>query len=124
MMVPSVADAGAAIVYRVSVSTPASGVKSAYGSVWGARTSTDTVSYIGCALYGSWTHSYVYCAARNSSGTTAACIAYEDEPNFEGMARAATMVNWNSVISFETATDGATCGHIQVENTSRFSQLQ
>lgn len=53
---------------------------SAYGSLTGARDSSDSTQYIGCALnwYGSGFY-YGSCSARNSSGTSISCITTDPE---------------------------------------------
>jgi hypothetical protein len=88
---------------------------SAQGSMHGARSSADTIQYIGCTLNGGPNNANVACTARNSTGTFIVCTstnAYHREA-----VTAMTAYSW---VSFSINSTTGECRNVIVRNDSAY----
>ena len=88
----------------------------AYGQVRGARFSTDSKQFIGCAAYGAvnTNSTYVACSASDAAGHTLYCSTYN--PSFY-VWQAAMAVNGTSTIIINADSHG-NCIYVYVSNSS------
>jgi hypothetical protein len=116
LLASTAAYAGYKSIYYVGVDTTS---REAYGSFGSARSSADTVQYIGCAVQGfSSGTSRVICEARNASNVSAACSS-----TAPAMVTAATSQSGDSYIYF-TWDETGTCTYLYVSNTSNWAPRQ
>jgi hypothetical protein len=100
--------AGYATQSEVTITTNA-----AYGSMAGARYSTDSQQYIGCNFTHPALGLIINCSARDKTGRSFTC--WSNETRFVNAAKALTD---SSYIYFNTAPGSSACGDLQVYNSS------
>jgi hypothetical protein len=100
--------AGYATQSEVTITTNA-----AYGSMAGARYSTDSQQYIGCNFTHPALGLLINCSARDKTGQSFTC--WSNETRFVNAAKALTNYSY---IYFNTAPGSSSCGDLQVYNSS------
>ena len=92
--------------------------RTGWGALGTARNTSNTTEYIRCAVSFSeaWSggEPYVYCYARDASGTSTSCGAYSKE-----LAEVLHALNGDSYLYF-TGSGTSTCQHIEVSNSSTY----
>jgi hypothetical protein len=101
--------AGSVTLYEVQV-----GTTSGYGTMAGARYSTDSQQYIGCTLQRSG-GPYIRCSARDKTGRSIYCTS--TDPRFVDAAKGITD---SSFIFFNVAPSTTSCNRLEVDNSSAF----
>jgi hypothetical protein len=89
------------------------GSSTASGSMGTARNSADNVQFIRCTVQGFANANAVFCAARNTAGTTFSCTANANSPSF---AAAVSAIGVGSRLFI--AQSGGVCTQIDVTNSS------
>jgi hypothetical protein len=93
------------------------GIRRAFGSMVGARYSTDTKQNIGCTAYTYQFYSWTACFATNSAGNSLVCGS--GDPRWAEMVQG---MNDSSYIFFDMAPNGnsGNCLQIDIHNGSSF----
>lgn len=101
--------AGAKYTPQVSVTATA-----AWGSMVGARYSSDNVQRIGCSLSGGVTQGSIFCSARDKNGLNLSCSSTDS-----WKLEAVQAITDSSYIYFTTNNYGL-CTNLSVQNDSQF----
>lgn len=93
--------------------------RQAFGAIGAARSSSDSVQFIGCftASYAN-DDAYVACYAKNSAGTQVSCVSHDPQ-----LVQASTASTSHSYVRFIYDASG-NCTFIQISNYSYHSPLQ
>jgi hypothetical protein len=91
---------------------------SASGAVGTARASADAVQFIRCTVQGTTAGNNVFCAARNTAGTSLSCTA-NGSPN---LAHSVAAIGPTSRIYFAVNASGA-CIQVDVTNSSEYPPM-
>lgn len=86
----------------------------ASGALGSARSSGDSVQYIGCSVTDAVGQAYVTCTARNSAGTVASCSSTD-----YGKVTVASAINSDSFVFFRYDTSGV-CTYLSVSTYSHY----
>jgi len=90
----------------------------AWGSLGSARSSSDSVQYIGCRAWSGWSGSHAYCFARDASGRAVSCFLVT-----ESQYRLFPSLNGDSELFFSVGPEGE-CSDFEVTNASDFEPKQ
>ena len=92
---------------------------SAYGSMVGARDSSDTTQQIGCSMYSysSSSTAFAYCDAKDKDNKSLTCYSYN-----LSMREAVQAITDSSYIYF-TADSSAVCTYLSVQNKSYYMTI-